>query len=106
MTHAQHPLPLAPVGTALIDVVLGSVVLGTTMAVLGIAPPTRLLLLPVFVLLTVFTALAIALWFTALNALYRDVGQLAPFLLQLWFFATPVLYTRTGVHAALPRIAA
>ena len=38
------------------------------------------------------TALACGLWLSALNVLYRDVGHIIPFLIQLWFFLTPVIW--------------
>jgi lipopolysaccharide transport system permease protein len=36
--------------------------------------------------------LGLGLWFSALNVRYRDVGHALPFLIQLWFFATPIAY--------------
>ena len=36
--------------------------------------------------------LAVALWLSALNVRYRDVRYAIPFLVRLWFFATPVVY--------------
>ena len=53
----------------------------------------QLLLLPVFMLLTVFAALSVALWLSAVNAIYRDVKYAIPFLIQLWMFVSPVVYT-------------
>jgi lipopolysaccharide transport system permease protein len=51
-----------------------------------------LLLIP-FLLLALLSALGIGLWLSALNALYRDVGHIVPFFVQMWFFITPVLYS-------------
>src|SRR6266404_40658 len=45
-----------------------------------------------FVVLAVFTALGVGLWLSALNALYRDVKYVIPFLIQFWMFASPVAY--------------
>ena len=49
-------------------------------------------MLPVFVFFALLASLAIGLWFSALDAKYRDVQQLLPVLLQAWFFMTPVVY--------------
>jgi lipopolysaccharide transport system permease protein len=49
--------------------------------------------LPVFVLLAIVTALGVALWLSAINVQYRDVGYALPFLTQFWFFLTPVVYS-------------
>ena len=48
--------------------------------------------LPVFLLLAVLTALGVGLWLSALNAMYRDVRYVVPFLVQFWMFASPVVY--------------
>jgi lipopolysaccharide transport system permease protein len=48
--------------------------------------------LPLFVLLTLFTALAVGLWLSALNVRYRDVRYAIPFLTQIWMFVSPVIY--------------
>ena len=49
-------------------------------------------LLPFFTLLAVLTALGVGLWLSALNAMYRDVRYVVPFLVQFWMFASPVAY--------------
>jgi lipopolysaccharide transport system permease protein len=48
--------------------------------------------LPLFLLLTVITALGVGLWLSALNVLYRDINYIMPFLTQFWFFITPIAY--------------
>jgi lipopolysaccharide transport system permease protein len=58
----------------------------------GIVPGWGILLLPCFVLLTMFTALSVSLWLSVINVRYRDVGQAIPFLVQIWMFASPVAY--------------
>jgi lipopolysaccharide transport system permease protein len=48
--------------------------------------------LPLFTLLAAATALAVSLWLSALNVQYRDARLLLPLLIQVWFFATPIIY--------------
>jgi lipopolysaccharide transport system permease protein len=55
-------------------------------------PATAVIWLPVFTLLAILTALGVGLWLSALNALYRDVRYVVPFLVQFWMFASPVVY--------------
>ena len=50
------------------------------------------MLLPVFIFLAVLTALGVGLWTSALNALYRDVASIIPFVVQFWMLASPVAY--------------
>ena len=86
-------LPLASMGTALVDFVLQALVLGIFMLLLryrfwGV----NLLLLPLaFVALLAFTN-AIALYVSALNVRYRDTQHLVQLALLLWFWFTPVVY--------------
>jgi len=54
---------------------------------------TGMLLLPGFVLLALITALGVGLWLSALNVQYRDIRYIVPFLVQIWFYATPIVYT-------------
>jgi lipopolysaccharide transport system permease protein len=49
-------------------------------------------MVPAFLLLSVLTALGVGLWLSALNAIYRDVRYVIPFLVQFWMFASPVAY--------------
>jgi lipopolysaccharide transport system permease protein len=65
----------------------------------GMRPSFSDALLPVFLLLAVLTALGVGLWLSALNALYRDVKYVIPFLLQFWMFASPVAYPSSLVPA-------
>src|SRR5260370_26885621 len=48
-------------------------------------------------LLALTTALGVGLWLSALNALYRDVKYVMPFLVQFWMLASPVAYPSTLV---------
>jgi lipopolysaccharide transport system permease protein len=56
-----------------------------------------LLTLPLFILLALVAALGVSLWFSAMNVIYRDVGHVLPFLTQVWFFITPIVYSSTEV---------
>jgi len=50
------------------------------------------LLLPLFLLMAMATALGVGLWLAAVNVRYRDVRHVVPFIIQFWLFATPVIY--------------
>jgi lipopolysaccharide transport system permease protein len=52
----------------------------------------QILWFPAFVVLMLLTALGVGFWLSALNAEYRDVRYVVPFLTQVWMFATPVVY--------------
>ena len=94
--------PLAPLLAACVDFACAFGVLLGMMLACGILPTAAALALPAFVLLSVATALAVSLWLSALGAIYRDVRHVLPFLVQLWMFATPVVYTTESVLGGRP----
>ncbi len=85
-------IPIAPIFSALVDFAIAFVILIGLMAWCGISPGWALLTLPVFLLLAVASALAVSLWLSALNAIYRDLRYAVPFLLQVGFFVSPVVF--------------
>jgi lipopolysaccharide transport system permease protein len=85
-------LPLSAVVSGLVDFAIGFIVLLVVTAIYGIKPTLAAFWLPVLLLLAVLTALGVGLWMSALNALYRDVRYVVPFLVQFWMFASPVAY--------------
>jgi lipopolysaccharide transport system permease protein len=85
-------LPMAAVASGLVDLAIGFVVFLGMLHYYGIAPGKAVLLMPFFLLLAVLTALGVGLWLSALNAIYRDVRYVVPFLIQFWMFASPVVY--------------
>jgi lipopolysaccharide transport system permease protein len=85
-------VPLAAVLAGLVDFTIAFAVLLALMWYYGIMPTRAIVLLPLFVLFAVVTALAVGLWLSSLNVKYRDVRYTIPFLTQFWMFATPVAY--------------
>ncbi|MBT6151495.1 MAG: ABC transporter permease [Chloroflexi bacterium] len=90
-------IPIASVLPALVDFAVAFVVLLGMMFFYQIPITIRILALPLFLLLAVASALAVGLWFSALNVKYRDVRYVVPFLAMLWQYATPVAYSSTLV---------
>ncbi len=92
-------LPISAALSGLVDFAIGFVVLAVFTAVYGIRPTLAALWLPALLTLAVFTALGVGLWLSALNALYRDVRYVIPFLITFWMFASPVAYASSLVPA-------
>jgi len=90
-------LPFSAVLSGLVDFSMGFLLLLGMIFYYHLTPTIAALLIPVFLLLAVMTALAVGLWLSALNALYRDVRYVIPFLVQFWMFASPVAYPSTLV---------
>jgi lipopolysaccharide transport system permease protein len=85
-------IPLSAAVAPLVDFAMAFVILLAMMAWFGIAPTWGVLALPLFLLLALFTALAVGLWLSALDVRYRDVGYTIPFVVQIWMYASPVAY--------------
>jgi len=90
-------LPFAAVCTGLLDLAIGFVVMLIITLAYGYRPGPAILLIPLFVLLGQMTALAVGLWTCALNALYRDMAAIVPFVIQFLMLASPVAYSSTLV---------
>lgn len=92
-------LPLSSTLSPLVDFAFAFTVLIGLMAYYSYAPTIALLLLPVFLLLELTLAIGIGLWLSAINVEYRDVRYVIPFLVQIWLFASPVVYATSFVPA-------
>lgn len=85
-------VPLAPLGIAGVDLAVGMLVLVALAVVKGSASIAALYLLPVGLLLLGLATVGIGVGLAALNVEFRDVRHLVPFALQIWLYATPVVY--------------
>ncbi|MFL6256703.1 MAG: ABC transporter permease [Pyrinomonadaceae bacterium] len=85
-------IPAAAVGAGLVDLSVGAVPLVALALYYRVHVTWGLLLLPFFVLLGAMLALSVGMISSALTVRYRDLRHALPFLLQLWMFASPVLY--------------
>lgn len=85
-------IPLSSILGGLLDFAIALGVLFLMMLYFGIIPTSAVFLLPLFILLAIATALAVSLWLSALNVMYRDVRYTIPFMTQFWLFLTPIAY--------------
>jgi lipopolysaccharide transport system permease protein len=98
-------IPFSAVLAGLVDLGISFLVLIGLMAAYGIVPTWHAVFLPLFVVLALAAALAVSLWLSALNVLYRDVQYVIPFLVQLWMFVSPVIYPLDKIPAGPLRVA-
>jgi len=101
ITKIYFPRVLAPFASLvppLIDLGIGLIVAGALIAVYGISPGWGILLLPLWILGAAALALSAGMLFAALNVEYRDVGAVIAFVLQIWLFASPIVYPSSSVH--------
>lgn len=84
--------PLAAVLAPLLDLAVALLVLAIVAAAYGVDVGFQLLLLPVWLLASTTLAFGVGALLSALNVQYRDVRHALPFMMQLWFFSSPVVF--------------
>lgn len=95
MTKVYFPrliLPISGVISPLVDLAIAFIILLGMMLYFGFVPTLNVIWLPAFLILALATSLGAGLWLSALNVQYRDFQYTVPFLIQLWLFASPVVY--------------
>jgi lipopolysaccharide transport system permease protein len=85
-------LPVAAVVSVLVDFLVAFVLYLVISAAYGTYPTWRLAFAPLLFLVAFVLTLGLALLLCALSVRYRDVAQALPFLVQLWFFLSPIAY--------------
>ncbi len=83
-------LPTSSIISSLLDFVITFALFVILLIYYGLPLTINILYLPLFILLLVFTTLAIGFWFSALNVAYRDVKILIPFIIRIGLYISPV----------------
>ena len=97
-------LPLSYVVAALFDCLIASTAVVALLAYYRVPLTLNVLyVVPIIVILTVFI-IAAALVLSAVQVRFRDVGVAVPVALQVWMFASPVLYPLTAVPKRLQSV--
>lgn len=85
-------VPIANVITPMADFFVALLVFSVALAWYGYFPGWQVVLIPVLLLISMLLALAVGLWLGPINVRYRDITHTLPFLLQIWMYATPIIY--------------
>ncbi len=85
-------MPLANVISPLVDFCIAFVVLLIVMAFYGIAPSWKMLIIPPLMMVAVLLSLSIGLWLAPINVRFRDIKHTLPFIIQIWMYASPIVY--------------
>ncbi len=85
-------IPLAGVIAPMVDFLIGLAVLLAMLAWYDIWPTWNIVLLPVALLGTMLLALSVGLWLGPINVRFRDVMHTLPFVIQIWMYASPIVY--------------
>ncbi len=95
-------IPLSKALVGFVDFAIAMLFIIILMFYYGITPSSSIIYLPVFILLTIISALAVGIWLSALTIRYRDFQHIVPFLVQFGLYATPVGYQAKDVINNLP----
>jgi len=104
MTKVYFPrliMPISGILSPLVDFAVSISILVLMMAYYGFVPTINIVFLPVFILLALATSLGIGLWLSALNVKYRDFQYTVPFIIQLWMYASPVVYPASMIPESI-----
>jgi len=85
-------IPLSSVFAALVDFGVSFIVLIGVMLYYQYWPGWNIFWLLPLILLALLTALSVGLWLSALNVQYRDIQHMVPFIIQVWMYASPIVY--------------
>ncbi|MDT7778390.1 MAG: lipopolysaccharide transport system permease protein [Acidobacteriota bacterium] len=97
-------IPIAAIAARLLDFFISFIVLIVLMAYYGVGMTRGVLMLPALVAIITLLALGVGMVASALNVRYRDIGVMMPLLLQLWMFASPVVYPMSAVPGKWQRL--
>lgn len=90
-------VPFSACLMSLIDFLIAGVIFAVMMAAYGFAPTWRLVFAPLFILMAMLAALGPGLWLSTLNARFRDIQHLTPFVIQMGMFLSPVAYSSARI---------
>ena len=85
-------MPIASILASLVDFALAFIVLLGMIFYYRIPPSLNILWTPILLILAFITALGFGFWFSAMNAQFRDIRYVVPFVIQIWLFSTPIAY--------------
>ncbi|VAW43135.1 hypothetical protein MNBD_CHLOROFLEXI01-2044 [hydrothermal vent metagenome] len=99
----REVLPFGVIGAALFDFLIASSIFVLLMVYYQIPVTIHFLWIPVFIIIQIFLMLGVILIGSALTVFYRDVRYVVPLGIQLWFYATPIIYPIKMVEESLPQ---
>lgn len=85
-------ITVGSMGASLLDFVIAFGMLMALMLFYATVPSWTLVLAPIVFLTMVLPAIGLSALLSALTVTYRDFRHVVPFMMQVWMFATPIIY--------------
>ncbi|HHZ64470.1 MAG TPA: ABC transporter permease [Flavobacteriales bacterium] len=96
-------IPLAKAIVGFVDFGIGFLFISILCIYYNFIPSSNIVFLPIFILITIFSALTIGIWLSALTIRFRDFQHIVPFLVQFGLYATPIAYPADLITNTLPK---
>ena len=96
-------VPVSSTVTSFVDFLITLILTAVMMVWYGFLPDWRLLMLPLFMILSFGCALGFGLWLSALTVEYRDIRHVVPFVVQVGMYLSPVGFS-SGIVSAKWRL--
>lgn len=97
-------IPLSKGLVGLIDYGISFVFIVVLLIYFDFSPSSNLIYLPIFVILTVVSALSVGIWLSALTIRFRDFQHIVPFIVQFGLYVTPIAYPASIIMDRVPKI--
>lgn len=94
-------IPIASCAAVLVDFGVALIVMVALMVGYHIPVTFNFLVLPLLLVITLLLAVGISLLLSAFNVYYRDFGYALPFIIQVWMYASPVVYSQELIPGPL-----
>lgn len=94
-------IPMAAALGVLVDFGVSLVVMLVIGALSGYPPTLNMLAVPFLLLITLLNAIAVGTLISALSVYYRDFTYALPFLIQIWLYASPIVYSPDIIEPSL-----
>jgi lipopolysaccharide transport system permease protein len=95
-------IPISKAVVGFVDFGVALIILIVLFIYYGITPSSNVIFMPVFILLTIISSLAVGIWLSALTIRYRDFQYVVPFLVQFGLYITPIAFPTSIVIKNLP----
>lgn len=99
MSFPKITLPLIAMGSVLVNNILMFIAILVVFGLLGHFPTEQILWLPLLMIVTLGLGLGLGLMLGIINVFVRDIGQIAPIVLNFWFWLTPIVYVADALPA-------
>jgi lipopolysaccharide transport system permease protein len=90
-------MPAGVIVAGFVDLSISFAILMIIVLAWGFVPSIAILAIPLLVAIAVAAALGTTAALSAINVRYRDVRYVVPFAIQMWLFATPIVYPSSQI---------